>query len=155
MKQGFTFVHIFLSLTVNNASTFLSDDNCSGTLNYRELDASFLREPVRFSKIKKKENRFSQSILVHVRTESRFSSQFSQSTMSSGSHCENSRSCENRKSILQPVLPINHVKWFSRWELGQHCSLPLLQGFLLIRRVTIFFSPNYCIFISIKLTNHK
>jgi len=93
--------------------------------------------------------------LVHVRTESRFSSQFSQSTMSSGSHCENSRSCENRKSILQPVLPINHVKWFSRWELGQHCSLPLLQGFLLIRRVTIFFSPNYCIFISIKLTNHK
>jgi hypothetical protein len=120
MKQGFTFVHIFLSLIVNNASTFLSDDNCLGTLNYRELDASFLREPVRFSKIKKKKtnshNQFSfmwelkvdspasshnqpcqvvltvrtRSILVHVRTESRFSSQFSQSTMSSGSHGENS-----------------------------------------------------------------
>jgi hypothetical protein len=51
-EARFHFYTHFLSLTVNNASPFLRDDNCLGTLNYRELDASFLREPVRFSKLK-------------------------------------------------------------------------------------------------------
>jgi hypothetical protein len=71
--MGFIFIHFFLSLTLNSAFASLGSDDYIETLNPKllETDANSLKEPAQFSKIKNKGN------------------QFSQSTMSTGSHSEN------------------------------------------------------------------
>jgi hypothetical protein len=89
--MGFFFIHFFLSLILNSAFASLGSDDYLETLNPKllETDANSLKEPAQFSKIKNKENQFSQLVIVHVRTKGQFSIRFSQSTISTGSHSEN------------------------------------------------------------------
>jgi hypothetical protein len=90
MKLGLHFYTLSLSLTLNNTSPSL-DGGSLGILNPKlpRTGCKFSKRIAQFSKIKNYNNRFAQAVLVHVRTKGRFSIQFSQSTMSTGSHCEN------------------------------------------------------------------
>jgi hypothetical protein len=54
MKHELHFYTHSLSLTLNDASASIGEGDCLGTLNYQESDASFLKEPVQFFKIKTK-----------------------------------------------------------------------------------------------------
>jgi hypothetical protein len=157
MKLKFNFYTI--SLTLNNASISLGGGSYLGTLNWKTKNRMEVlwKNMFDFSKNKNKQEPFLMTdscscwepnlILVHVRTESRFSTWFLFMLRTKPDSCScwepnlilvhvrtegwfstrflfmlrtelDSRSCENRRSVLNLIFTCNYVNQFSLWELG-------------------------------------